>query len=376
MRILYIITGLNSSGAELMLYKICTSLSKEIDITVISLTNLGNIGINLRKKGIPVIFLSLHKSIFKCFFKIIHLFFLIRKNKPDIVHTWMYHADLIGGILSKIAGVKTIVWCIRNSNYSNINTKLTTRLVIWICAKISHCIPSKIVSCSYNSINFHKEIGYSKNNFIYIPNGVDTKMFYPSSFNSIFLKKELSISKSKRLIGIVGRFDPQKNHIGFIKCAYMLNKKYDNLVFIYVGKYLDKNNADIINEISNYNLSEIFYLLGERNDIPYIMSSLDILVSPSIYGEAFPNVIAEAMSAGVPCVVTDVGDSSLIVGPSGITVPPHDYQALYSALSNMLNKSRDDYKYLAHIARDRVINKYNITNITECYLNLYKSCIL
>lgn len=367
---------MNSSGAELMLYKICKSLSKEANISVISLTSLGIVGSRLIDTGIPVHFLKLNKNIITFIPKLIYLFVLINKFKPHIVHTWMYHADLIGGIISKIAGVKTIIWCIRNSSSSKTSTKLTTRLVIWSCARLSYFIPKKIVCCAYSAINIHKQIGYSPNKFIYIPNGIETNKFFPSSLNTTKLKNELSISCSKRIIGIVGRYDPQKNHIGFIKCAYLLNKVFNNLVFVYVGKYLDKNNTKIIKELNKYKLTESFYLLGERNDIPYIISSFDILVSPSIYGEAFPNVVAEAMSSGVPCLVTDVGDSSLIVGSSGITVPPYDNQALLIALSNMLKLSREDYKKLSINSRNRIINKFDIINVTKSYLKLYKSLYL
>ena len=358
-----------------MLYKLCLSLvRKKYDISVISLTSVGDLGEKFQKNGIPVLPLGLSKNLLSNIPKLYNLYIQIKRYSPDIVHTWMYHADLIGGLISKAAGVRCIIWCIRNSNLSFTSTKLSTRIVLCICSKISYFIPTKIVCCSRKAINIHIKEGYFKDSFVHIPNGFDTNLFKPSDKNQIHLKKELSIPLSNRLIGVVGRYDPQKNHLGFIKCIHILSKIYNDLSFIFVGDLLDLENLELVKLINKYNLSNII-LLGKRDDVPYIMSSLDIFVSPSIYGEAFPNVIGEAMSCGVPCVVTDVGDSSAIVGSTGYVVSPDDNDSLSSAISNMLNLSRRDYNRLSKDARMRIKTKFDISCISKRYMKLYSKCI-
>lgn len=372
MKILYIITGLRSSGAEFMLYKLCLSLAHgKNEISVISLTSVGDLGEKFNEIGIPVLPLGLNKNLLSNIPKFYKLYVQIKRYSPDLVHTWMYHADLIGGLISKIAGVRCIVWCIRNSDLSPIKTKLSTRIVLRICSTLSSFIPTKIVCCSRNAIKIHIQKGYCKDSFVHIPNGFDTNIFKPSSKNHIQLKNELSIPKSHRLIGVVGRYDPQKNHLGFITCIYKLSKVYNDLSFIFVGDFLDCQNLELVKHINNYNLNNI-YLLGKRDDIPFIMSSLDIFVSPSIYGEAFPNVIGEAMSCGVPCVVTDVGDSSLIIGNCGYTVPPNNSQNLVDAVSILLNLNKEDHTRLSIESRSRITEKYEIVNVSKKYVGLYR----
>jgi glycosyltransferase involved in cell wall biosynthesis len=200
--------------------------------------------------------------------------------------------------------------------------------------------------------------------------------FKPSTSYHSKLKVELNISSSKRLIGMIGRFDPQKNHLRFLECVHLLNKKFDDLAFIFVGNRIDHSNLELKKVIDKYNLSKSIYLLGKRNDIEFIMPALDILVLPSIYGEAFPNVIGEAMSCGVPCVVTDVGDSSSIVGSTGFVVSPNDNESLFRSISHMLNLSRDDYNQLSNDARKRIATHYDISVISKQYINLYNRYFL
>jgi glycosyltransferase involved in cell wall biosynthesis len=264
---------------------------------------------------------------------------------------------------------------VRNSNLSRYKTKLSTRIVVWLCSKTSNVVPTKIVCCSHQAIKTHINCGYNKKKFYYIPNGFEVTKYKPNPFFQPRLKTDLQICNSKKLIGMIGRFDPQKNHLGYLECIKILNTKFDNLAYIFVGKSVNTTNFEITNLVEEYNLSKSIYLLGERSDIEFIMPALDILVSPSIYGEAFPNVIGEAMSCGVPCVVTDVGDSSAIVGSTGYVVSPDDNDSLSSAISNMLNLSRRDYNRLSKDARMRIKTNFDISCISKRYMKLYSKCI-
>ena len=289
----------------------------------------------------------------------------------EFVHTWMYHADLLGGIAARMAGVRAIVWCIRNSTLDREKTRLSTRLVVRINALASHWLPSGVVSCAEAARDYHVALGYAADKMAVIPNGFDLSRFHPDADARASVRGELGLPVGTPLVGIVGRYDPQKNHIGFLEAAALVQRQHPHVHFMLVGTGLDRQNTELAAVAERAGVAGSVHWLGRRQDIARLMASLDVLVSSSGYGEAFPNVLGEAMSCCVPCVVTDVGDSAVIVGDTGRVVAPSDMRSFAAAIDDLLTLGADARTTLGHRARARVQEHFEIGQVVRRYENYY-----
>lgn len=330
MKLLHIITSLGDGGAEAVLTRIC--LYEPEKHIVISLMDEGKYGKVLEDAEVSVYYLNLNPSNID-FKKIIKLYNLIKKINPSIVQTWMYHADLLGGITAKLAGVPKIYWGIRHSNLEKGNIKKSTYFIMKICAVLSSLIPKKIISCSREAIYSHISQGYKKDKFELIQNGYDLDKFRPN--------KDLKIKFDfdKPIIAMVARYDIQKDHKNLFKALSILKDKDIHIHTILVGTGMTKDNKELLSLISTYNLDleKDLTLYGRCDDIPALMNSIDLHVLSSL-GEAFPNVLAEAMACGVPCVSTDVGDAQEIVNKYGWIVPARNPVQLAEAINIALSE--------------------------------------
>jgi glycosyltransferase involved in cell wall biosynthesis len=372
-RIVFISSGMQTGGAELMLYRLVKNINKEIfDVHVVSLTSGGDTGGMFASIGIPVFSLNMSSffGVLYSFFKLV--IFLVR-IKPHIVQTWMYHADLVGGLAAKFAGTQKVIWAIRNSNLDSDSTKRSTLTVVRICAFLSKFVPDLILSCSDAAKIIHIENGYDTNKFMVLPNGFELERFFPDEFARVRIRAQFGINNRTRIVGIVGRFHPQKNHIGFVKAASLVAKSVPDVRFFMIGDGLDKFNSELVETIKLVKLTDRVLLLGKRSDIPSLMTAFDVLVSASTFGEAFPNVLGEAMACGVPCVTTDVGDSAMIVGHTGLIVSPGNIEELSSAVIQVLNMSNRERQMLAAAARNRVEQLFDLPVVVKRYESLYSS---
>lgn len=372
MKVLHIITGLNNGGAEGVLYRLVTH-DKSNEHIIISLMDEGKYGPLLMEKGISVHCLNMSQG--KLSIKsIAKLFKLIKSAKPDVVQTWMYHADLIGGIVAKSLGIKQVFWNIRHSTFDPSFTKASTIKVAKLCAKLSRTVPSAIVSCSHVAIQPHVDLGYDKSKFTVIGNGYDLDLFKIDDQAKFNIRKELNIG-NKPVLGMVGRYDPQKNHKGLIHALErVLYKGYD-FDLILVGKDLDSQNHELLNLIRNSNLSDKVHLLGQRQDIPSIMNALDIHILSSSYGEGFPNVIAEAMACGTPCIATDIGDVKVIIDDYGWVVEAGDDELITNAILEALElkKQSTEWMKMKALARKHITDNFSISLMIEKYNNVWSS---
>jgi glycosyltransferase involved in cell wall biosynthesis len=369
-KISFIITGLSTGGAETMLFKLLESLDRSrFTPTVISLATQGEIGPRIESLGIPVHALGMMPGT-PSPIKFMRLVRLLRDSRPDVVHTWMYHADLLGGLAARMAGIKQIVWGIRHSNLSKNANKRSTLAVVRLCALLSRWLPAYIFSCSIRAKDIHIAIGYAADKLAVIPNGFDLQRFTPNPYARLDMRQELKLQAETLLIGLIGRFDPQKNHLGFVEAARLLRQRQPDVHFILAGTGIDQNNRVLCSAIEKADLSQHFHLLGRRDDVPRLMAALDLLASSSD-GEAFPNVLGESMACEVPCVVTDVGDSADIVGDTGRVVAAGDMVALANNLLELLSLAYPERQRLGHAARQRVANCYEIGHVVRQYQDFY-----
>ncbi len=375
-KVLHIITGLSTGGAEMMLYKLVSKMDRScFDIYVASLTNIGPVGEKIKKLNIPVVAVGMKRG-WKGFFSFSGFFKLLRivKNyKPDVIQTWMYHSDLIGGLVGKILKVP-VIWNIRHSNLNPEYNKKTTIWTAKICAKFSKILPKKIICCSWASKNVHKKLGYDENKMVVIPNGFDLDAFLPDKQGREKVRNELGLDDKTIVVGFAARFDPQKDHKNFFEAAKIVHKVYPNVHFLFCGDGISWKNEKLREWIEKSGVKKVTHLLGRRDDMKNVYNSIDIFCSSS-YGEGFPNVIGEAMACEVPCVVTNVGDSSIIVGETGFVIPPKKPEALAEAIIKMIKIGEEKRRELGRKARKRIEENYSIEKIVNNYKQLYKKII-
>ncbi len=374
-KLFHVIVGLNTGGAEMMLYKLLSHMDRNTFIPhVVSLTDIGPVGETINTLDIPLTALGMKRGIPDPT-KVAKLVGLFKKEKPDIIQTWMYHADLIGGLAAKLNKNIPVIWGIRHSNLTPEGNKKSTIFTAKLCAKLSKRIPERIICNSEASKQIHNDLGYDSNKMLVIPNGFDLSAFSPDLNAKHSVRRELNIPDDAIIIVCVARFTPLKDHYNFIQAASLLIDKYSKkAIFLLCGDGVNWNNQQLVQWIEEANVRRGTFLLGKRNDISRITAAVDI-ASSSSFGESFPNVIGEAMACEVPCVVTDVGDSALIVGDTGLVVPPKNPEALAQAWLQLINMSPEERTKLGIAARKRVIDKYNLPGIVSRFEKIYKKTV-
>lgn len=367
LKIVHIIVGLNVGGAETMLYKLLKySDRSKFNFEVISLTDKGVFGPKIEKLGIPIHTLGIRKVSFNisAFKKATSLV----KN-ADIIQTWMYHSDLFGYIIKNRSKKQKLIWGIRHSNLEKNDNKKLTLLIARINALLSSKV-DLIISCSEHATYTHSEFGYDSSKIITIPNGFELETFYKDPNAKKSLELELQLPKNKPILVHIGRWNVQKDYPNLIKAIRLVHNKRPDINFLLCGTGIEENNKELLNLIKENNIQRNIYLLGRRNDIPKILSAADGLISSSL-GEGFSNVIGEAMACETPCIVTDVGDSAYIVDRYGMVVPPKNSQKLAEAVLKFFEKKEEERIEMGNLARERVINEFDIKKIVSKYQEQY-----
>ena len=377
MKVIHVITGLKRGGAETALFRLVSQSNnyKDITNTIISIQDEGVFGSKFKKIGVEVISLNMKSGLLfpLTIYKLIKFFL---KINPDIVQSWMYHADLLAGIAAFFTK-KKIYWGIVNFNLDTSVIKYSTKFIIKLCSFFSYFIPEKIISCSENAIYAHTDVGYCRDKFKTIPLGIDINDFYKNDFKRNFFRNKWGIKKNDTVLGYVARWDPVKDHDNLFGALNILVKNKLNFKCVLIGPNVDENNIELHKLIQNkYNIQNKIILPGPLEDIQGAMSALDIHVLSSA-GEAFPNVVAEAMACEIPCVVTDVGDASKIVGNTGWIVQPRNIKELSKALISAIKETKITYLWekRSKNCRERIKQNFTLEKMIGSYhiaWNIYK----
>jgi glycosyltransferase involved in cell wall biosynthesis len=296
----------------------------------------------------------------------------VRRAKPDIVHTWLYHASLVGGLAARVAGCRSVVWGVRHGRLDAATVSRRTIAVGKACALLSHRLPKHIVCCSSSVHAVHRALGYPEHKMSVIPNGFDVDSLRPSAGSRAAVRDELGSGRDVPIVAMVGRFHPVKGHRVFVSAAGALAAERDDVRFVLCGRDVTWDNPSLAGWIREAGIEHRVHLLGERSDIPRLLPAFDVATLTSL-SEGFPNVIGEAMACGVPCVATDVGDARLLVGESGRIVPIADPPALAGAWRDLLAMPREARSALGALARERIVAEYSIHDVTQRYERLYRT---
>jgi glycosyltransferase involved in cell wall biosynthesis len=369
-RVTHIIAGLAPDGAEKMLHRLIAGMdSTRFESEVISLTDLGPMARQIEACGVRARALGMKRGSANPFY-LLRLAGWLRKSQPQVIQTWMYHADLVGGIAARLAGLSSVVWNIRHSELHPETDKRSTLWTARACARLSRRLPKRIVCCSEASRKFHADMGYAPDRMQVIPNGFDLNRFQSDPRQRVQTREALGIPQSAPVIGLIARKHAVKDHRNFMQAAGLLHRELPEVHFVLCGEGITSQDPELTAWAESAGIQGVCHLLGQREDIPQILNALDVATSSSS-GEAFPNAVAEAMSCGIPCVVTDVGDSRFIVGETGRVVPPRVPAALAEGWSQLLGAGPDVRRRLGLAARERVEQNFGMAALVKQYQDLY-----
>jgi len=371
-KVLHIINDLVIGGSEMMLYRLLSRMDREMfEPVVLSLTKDGSLCERIEALNVRVFSADINTPL-SSLAALRRLMRLASQIKPDLIQGWMYHGSLAGQFVRSCSRRACVLWGIRNSFSVPRNEKRMTAAVIRLGAFMSR-LPDGIIYVSHANHAQHEGLGYFNENSFVIPNGFDTTLFAPSPETRAEVRDELGISDNIVLIGLIGRFHPSKDHSNFLRAAILL-RNYCNVRFVLCGKGVDSHNPSIKALASELEIGEKLLLLGERHDMPRLMTALDILSSSSS-NEAFPNVIGEAMSCALPCVATNVGDVAYLLGETGILTPPRDPETIAQALKKLIDIGHEGRMLLGEAARRRIIDRFSLEAVAKLYESLYRNTV-
>lgn len=369
-KVLHLITGLGTGGAETMLAKLIANMDgRRFRTLVVSMTGHGVLGPRIEAVGVSVLSLGMARGVPdpRALFRFVAL---LRRESPDVLQTWLYHADLLGLIAWRLAGAQSIVWNLRCSDMDMTRYSRLSRYIPWLLARLSS-YPAAVIANSSAARSAHERLGYRPHRWEIIPNGFELDRFRPEPSARERLRRELRVPGDAVLIGLPARFDPMKDTATFVAAAADLAQANGTVHFLLIGRGHDPTNRNLVDLIAPSGIGDRVHLLGERHDMPRVLAGLDIVTLSSAFGEGFPNVLGEAMACGVPCVSTDVGDAAGIIGDTGVVVPRRDPAALSVAWRSLLDVGPDGRARLGTAARLRIAENYALPAIVARYEALY-----
>lgn len=369
MRVLHVITGLQRGGAEAMLAKLLSRMdSSRFENHVVTLRSGGGLWQEVEPYCQSLISLGICSSL-QGPRAIFTLWRRMRVLKPDIVQTWLYHGDLVGGAVAKLCGLP-FIWNIRCSNMDMHQYSFASRSILAVLPYLSR-LPVAVVANSQAGRVAHEALGYRPKRWNLIPNGFDTNRFRPDPTAAASVRRELGLAADAFVVGMAARFDPKKDHENFLQAAALHAERYPQTRFVLTGQGVNAERNPVSASVHAKGLQDKVLLLGERSDMPRVLQAFDVATLSSAFGEGFPNFVGEAMSCAVPCVVTDVGDSADIVDETGYVVPPADPAALASAWATLADADPSEREILGEAARERVVDHYALPVIVRRFEELY-----
>jgi glycosyltransferase involved in cell wall biosynthesis len=381
-KVVHIIGGLELGGAETMLLNI----SCESNGFTHKIFSLGPNDINaarFRSAGRDVRTFGLRGalasgSIFQTYRAgtgLFRLAFELWQESPDLVQTWMYQSDIIGGVLGRLLG-KKVIWGIFNSNLSPNNYSRRTNRVISACGVLAKWIPATIVACSEKGSASHREIGYPNTKIVGFPTGVDIGRFQKTILGRQMFRAANGVQPNRSVIGMLARWDVQKDHRTLLRSFEKVTRKQNELELWLAGGYgIDESNSELMAMIRELRLDDRVKLFGSLSeDLVKYYSSLDIFVLSSL-GEGVPNVLLEAMSIGLPCIASEVGDVKRVLNDVGIVVPPGDIDFLASSIDTVLSLSKGEREDMGARSREKVLEHYSQSQMIESFSKIYEKVL-
>lgn len=366
-RVCHVITTLEVGGAQIQLSRLVRGLqARGVENLVVSLGDSTGLGQELGATGIPVAFSDMRRG--SSLLALRKVFRAVRRFQPQVIDTWLYHADLLGPLLG-IAARAPVVWNLRNSYLGPHYYTPRKRVLLRSLALLSPATAA-IVSNSKSAEAFHRKAGYRCRRWQVIPNGYDLDLLRPSPSFRPALRRRLGLPEGSVLFGMLARWDPVKGHDLLLQAmANVVGTRRDVHLALF-GDGLDAANEAVSDRIASFGLFDNVHLMGPTDDIVAAINGLDFSVSSSL-GESFPNSVAESLACGVPVVSTDVGNVAVLLKDAGILVPPNDANSLGSAMLQAAALSVDERKVLAERGRRTIVDGYSASALVDRYAALF-----
>jgi glycosyltransferase involved in cell wall biosynthesis len=368
-RVVHLITDLDIGGAEVMLARLVSRLNSTlIQNVVICLSSRGPVADRIERGGVEVFSLGMQAGR-PSPFAMWELVRLLGRSRADILQTWLYHADLAGIVAGRLAGIRRIVWNIRCADLDPRDHPASLPVVRRALALASRW-PSVVVCNSASGRQAHERLGYAPQHWAVIPNGFDVDVFRPSPSARFEVRRDLGLAPDVPLVGLLARLHPMKDHGTFLQAAKLASSIRPDVQFVAAGRGVDRSEV-LASQVADLQLGERIRLLPEQVDAARFLAALDVAVSSS-YGEAFPNVVGEAMACGTLCAATDVGESAAIVGDAGLVVPARNPERLAGGILELLGLDRESRATVSQRARQRILSKFSLDRIAGEYERLYE----
>lgn len=357
-RVLHVIAGLESGGAETMLAALVAARPPGLDQSVVAMVPGGAQAARIAAAGIPLATLGLRRGQIDPL-ALWRLARIVRARRPHVVQSWMYHADVATALALPLTGLRKslrLAWNLRCSDMAGQAYGWKFRAVRTAWLRLAP-LADLLIANSRAGLDYHLGLGLKARATRLIPNGIDTDRFRPDPAARARLRQALGIAREANVVVHVARVDPMKDHATLLAAM----ERVPNATLLLVGKGTKRLAAP-----------PRVLGLGERGDVPALLAASDLAVSSSAYGEGFSNALAEAMAAGLPAVATDVGDAREILGEVGQICPPRDPAALAQAIGSALGEGREALGARRQAARARVVECYALGRCIERFTMTYQ----
>ncbi|WP_405080391.1 glycosyltransferase [Paenibacillus chitinolyticus] len=365
-RIMFVITGLGVGGAEMMLYRLVKDLQKKgHSIIVVSLLEGGEIAAKIEQAGVEVVSLKMRNKF--AIGSIPKFLKIIKSFRPDIIHSFMFHANVLSRIVSRLTRGPVVISSIRNTVFGGELRESIMRFTDpWSDATT--------IICKLAAARMIQERIVPEKKLHVIYNGINPEPFIcPNAQKRNQIRSSLGISSAEQLILSVGRLEEQKGYPTAIKAAALLAEWGLNFRWIIAGEGILRESLEGL--VLEHKLEDRIKFIGVRNDVNELQWAADIYVLSS-YWEGLPGVVIEAMAASVPIVCTKVGGAPELVEHevNGLLCEERNEEDLAIKLKTMLEYPIERRKKMGAISYEKMQREFNLISMVskneELYMNL------
>lgn len=361
-KVAFLIRSLNYGGAERQLVTLAVGLHRKgRQVVVLVFYSGGPLEAELREQGVPVRLIGKEGRWDVARF-LRRLLRAIQDERPDILHSYLDVPNVLAALLRPtLPGVK-IVWGVRASNMDLSRYDRFSRVMFHLTRRLSR-IPDLIITNSRAGAEYHRARGFPRERVVVVPNGIDTDRFRPDAAARASVRAGWGVGERDLLVGVVGRLDPMKDHPTLLRAASLLCGEVPEARFVVLGDGPPEYRRALQQLTRELGIEDKVGWYPARASISQVYSALDLLCSASRFGEGFPNVVGEAMASGTPCVVTDVGDSAWVVGPTGLVASPGDARRLAASLREGARRYAGGWPNPD--VRARIVNSFSVPRLVD-----------